>query len=107
MDEFEIKEISIDEARRRLDEKQAVFFDIRDEASYREAHIPGAIHVNDGNIAEVVRDADKLRPTIIYCYHGNSSFGAAGYFMQKGFAQVWSMSGGFENWRGCHPHTTD
>ena len=73
--------------------------DIRDPGSYREAHIPGAVHLHDGNVQEFVQKTDKETPVIVYCYHGNSSLGATAYFIESGFKNVVSMSGGFEAWR--------
>lgn len=99
-----IREISIDDAKKKFDEQRCVFVDVRDPASYHAAHIPGAVHLHDGNVREFVHDADKDRETIVYCYHGNSSLGAAAYFLQNGFTNVVSMSGGFEAWRQAYEH---
>jgi thiosulfate sulfurtransferase len=41
---------------------------------------------------------------VVYCYHGNSSLGAAGYFLENGFKNVASMMGGFEAWRQVYEH---
>ncbi len=43
--------------------------------------------------------ADKDKPLIVYCYHGNSSQGAANYFFDQGYKEVYSMDGGYEAWR--------
>ncbi|MDE0931482.1 MAG: rhodanese-like domain-containing protein, partial [Halioglobus sp.] len=43
--------------------------------------------------------ADRDQPLLIYCYHGNSSQGAADYFFNQGFEDVYSMDGGYEAWR--------
>lgn len=98
-----IPEIDITDARKHLDEKTAVFVDIRDAHSYASAHIPGAVHVADGNVGSFVESADKDRTLVVYCYHGNSSIGGAGYFLQNGFKDVYSMRGGFEGWRVDQP----
>jgi thiosulfate sulfurtransferase len=99
-----IPEIQIHEAKKRLDEKECMFVDIRDPSSYRAAHIPGALHLHDGNVQEFIQKADKQQPLVVYCYHGNTSLGAVAYFMENGFADVSSMSGGFEAWRQVYEH---
>ena len=94
-----IPQIQIHDAKQKLDQKESVFVDIRDPASYDQAHIPGALHLHDGNIQEFVRNTDREKDIVVYCYHGNSSLGATAFLMENGFKNVASMSGGFEGWR--------
>ncbi|HEX9453450.1 MAG TPA: thiosulfate sulfurtransferase GlpE [Candidatus Binatia bacterium] len=104
---MEIRQIQIHEAKQKLDEKSSLFVDVRDPGSYRQAHIPGAIHLNDGNIQEFLQNTAKDQNVVVYCYHGNSSLGAAGYLMENGFSNVASMSGGFEAWRPVYEHEAE
>jgi len=99
-----VPEIQIHEAKNKFDQKDCTFVDIRDSGSYRAAHIPGAVHLHDGNVQEFIQSADKNREVIVYCYHGNTSVGAVAYFMENGFNNVASMSGGFEAWRQLYEH---
>jgi len=101
---MEIPQIQIHEAKKQLDENSSVFVDIRDPGSYRQAHIPGAIHLNDGNVQEFLRNTAKDQAVVVYCYHGNSSLGAAAFLIENGFKNVASMSGGFEAWRPLYEH---
>ena len=96
---MEIPQIEVREAKGMLDQKEGIFVDIRDAGSYRAGHIPGAIHLHDGNVEAFVQHSAKDTPLVVYCYHGNSSLGATAYFIEQGFGQVASMSGGFEAWR--------
>jgi len=96
---MDIPQIQIHEAKKKFDLKQCLFVDIRDPGSYGAAHIPGALHLHDGNVQEFVQNTDKNADVVVYCYHGNSSLGAAVYFIESGFKNVASMSGGFEAWR--------
>ncbi|HEX9444735.1 MAG TPA: thiosulfate sulfurtransferase GlpE [Candidatus Binatia bacterium] len=100
----EIPEIKIDEAKKKFDRRDCLFVDVRDPGSYRAAHVPGAVHLHDGNVRQFVEGADKEREVIVYCYHGNSSLGAAAYFLENGFKNVASLSGGFEAWRQVYEH---
>jgi len=101
---MEIPQIQIREAKERFDQKRCLFVDIRDAGSYRQAHIPGAIHLNDGNVQEFVQQTDKNKDVVVYCYHGNSSLGATAFLIENGFTNVVSMSGGFEAWRSVYEH---
>ena len=96
---MDIPQIQIHEAKQKLDQQTCKFVDIRDPGSFRAAHIPGAVHLHDGNVQEFVQETEKDADIVVYCYHGNSSLGAVAYFMENGFKKVASMSGGFEAWR--------
>ena len=89
-----------------LREKGAVVVDIRDQPTYAAAHISGAKHLDNVNIADFIRAADLDAPVIVACYHGNSSQSAAAYFIQQGFSDVYSLDGGFELWRSVYPADT-
>ena len=102
-----IPQIQIHDAKQKLDQRQSLFVDIRDPASYSQAHIPGAIHLHDGNVQEFVQNTDKETIIVVYCYHGNSSLGAAAYLIENGFKNVASMSGGFEAWRQVYAHEAE
>lgn len=92
-------EIEPKDAQEILIQKAATFIDVRDPASYQEAHIENSLHITDQNIEDFVTNSNKEFPIIVYCYHGNSSLGAAEYLQEKGFKDVKSMAGGFEAWR--------
>lgn len=94
-----IPQIQIHDAKQKLDREGALFVDIRDPNSYTQAHIPGAIHLHDGNVQEFVQNTDKGKEIVVYCYHGNSSLSATAFLLENGFKNVASMAGGFEGWR--------
>ncbi len=98
-----VPEITIEDARKKLLTGTAVFVDIRDPQSFQEAHIPGAQHLSDHNVEPFLQSDAKEKPVVVYCYHGNSSLGAAAYFLNHHFKEVYSMSGGFEQWRVAYP----
>ena len=104
---MEIPQIAIHEAKMKLDEKSSLFVDIRDPGSYRQAHVPGAIHLSDGNLQEFLQNTAKDQAVVVYCYHGNSSLGATAFLIENGFTNVASMSGGFEAWRPVYEHESD
>jgi thiosulfate sulfurtransferase len=101
---MEIPQIEIHDAKKKLDQKESLFVDIRDPGSYGQAHIPDAIHLHDGNVQEFLQNTDKEKAVVVYCYHGNSSLGATAFLLENGFKNVASMSGGFEAWRQVYEH---
>lgn len=91
--------ISIEQAEQLIQTENATVLDIRDPDSYAAGHIGNAIHVTNQNVESVVASANKQQPLIIYCYHGNSSQGAADYFSSLGFERCYSVDGGYEEWK--------
>ena len=99
------KRISIDEAKALMAASEVTLVEVRDSGSFSESNIKNSINVLSENIADFLDDADKAKPLIAYCYHGNNSQGAAAYFFAQGFTEVYSMDGGFEEWSRkyeCH-----
>ena len=82
-----------------INSRSITIVDIRDEVSYREEHIPGAISVNEGNMSDFLKETDRNKPLVCYCYHGISSQSAAQYFIGQAFKKVYSLTGGFEEWK--------
>lgn len=93
------KRISIDEAKALVDAGGVTIGDVRDADSFGAARIENAINVAHETMDEFLAAADKNKPLLLYCYHGNSSQGAANYFSELGFVEIYSMDGGFEAWR--------
>lgn len=93
------KRISIAETKTLMDESQATVVDIRDPQSFDNGHMPTAQHLTNDNLTDFIAAADKSRPLVVVCYHGNSSQQAAQFFAEQGFSDVFSMDGGFEAWK--------
>ena len=86
-----------------LRQQGAVVVDIRDPQSFAAGHISGSKHLDNHSLADFIRNADLDAPTLVVCYHGNSSQGAAAYLISQGFSDVYSLDGGFELWRHTYP----
>ena len=91
--------ISVEEAESLIEKNEVTLIDIRDKMSFDTSNVKTSIHVTNENVEDVLSSADKNKPLIIYCYHGNSSQGAADYFYNMGFKQSFSVDGGFEEWK--------
>ena len=101
------KRISTHDAKALFDDGSATLADVRDQHSYLSSHIENAFHLHNDNIEEFVAQSTLDQPLVVYCYHGNSSQGAAQFLLEKGFSEVYSMDGGFEEWRTQYATTTD
>lgn len=99
------KRINVMEAKAMLDnqtaEQPVQVVDIRDDAAYAAGHMPSAVHIHNSNIQEFIAEADLDSPLLVCCYHGNMSQSAAAYFAEQGFADTYSVDGGFEAWKSA------
>lgn len=77
--------------------------DIRDPLSYARGHIPGSRHLDNTTVADLIEEAPRERTLVVVCYHGHSSQQAASWLAGQGFAQVYSLDGGFTDWEARHP----
>ncbi|NKB77121.1 MAG: thiosulfate sulfurtransferase GlpE [Gammaproteobacteria bacterium] len=90
--------IDIDQAKALIQDRQANVVDVRDRASFDAGHIENARHLDNETVSDFVSSADHSVPLIVCCYHGNMSQGAAGYFGEQGFAETYSLDGGYALW---------
>ena len=102
----QFQHISVEATQALLAAGEAQLVDIRDEASFQNGHIPGARHLDNTSLQDFIIEGDPDVPVIVCCYHGNSSQPAAALLNDKGFEVVYSMDGGFEEWRGQFPFET-
>jgi rhodanese-related sulfurtransferase len=97
-----IREVSIDEVKKKLDRKEKfLLIDVREESEYAADHLPGAVHLGKGIIERDVeaRVPDQDTPMVLYCGGGFRSALAADNLQKMGYTQVLSMDGGIRGWR--------
>lgn len=92
-----------DDAYHMIIDREVNIIDIRDEESYKLSHITDAIHMDNSGIQAFIDQSDTDIPLIVCCYHGNMSQSAGAYLAEKGFAQVFSLDGGFAEWQAKYP----
>ncbi|KAA8996405.1 thiosulfate sulfurtransferase GlpE [Affinibrenneria salicis] len=95
--------ISVEQAHRHWQQDEAVMVDIRDPQSFAAGHAPGCWHLTNETLPAFVQQTALDRPVMVVCYHGNSSRGVAQYLINIGFAEVYSVDGGFEAWQRSFP----
>ncbi len=92
------KRVSVATGGNLIRELNPIIFDARDVASYQAAHLPNAIYLSDQTLKSAIKKAPRDRPILVYCYRGNASRDIAKLFCDFGFADVYSLDGGFESW---------
>ncbi len=95
--------ISCDDAHALLASKDVNIVDIRDPDSFKSGHIVDAEHLDNHSLPAFIQDEDQTVPVIVCCYHGNSSQPAAAYLAEKGFEEVYSLDGGYQQWAASFP----
>ena len=95
----EYKKISSAEAKTMMDDRDVIILDVRTEAEYAEAHIPGAVLLPDSEVgeraAELLPDKDSV--ILVYCRSGGRSAGAARKLVGMGYTKVYDF-GGIIDW---------
>lgn len=72
--------------------------DVREPKEWAGGHIPGAIHIPLGHLAQRKQKLDPERPVITVCHSGSRSLAAAKILSGGGFGDVKSLAGGMKAW---------
>jgi rhodanese-related sulfurtransferase len=98
-----VREVSIDEARRKLATGKAKLIDVREESEWEAGHARGAQHLGKGVIERdiEVRVPDKNAELILYCGGGFRSALATDNLQKMGYTNVHSMDGGWRAWQAA------
>jgi len=91
--------IGLGEAEKLISDRNPTILDARDARAYMAGHIDGARNLSGANLSAFVAKVAKDQPVLIYCYHGVSSQDYARVFAESGFAETFSLDGGYEAWR--------
>ncbi|MAC46069.1 thiosulfate sulfurtransferase GlpE [Oceanospirillum beijerinckii] len=82
---------------------RTVIVDIRDPNSFAAGNISGSLHLDNENVQAFIEQNNKSQPVVVCCYHGNSSQSAAQFLFEQGFTEVYSLNGGYEQWKVSFP----
>jgi len=94
-------EITTDQLKERIEDKSDnnfIIVDIRDDASFDEAHIPGAVNIPLNELGYRWFSLDKSKDIIVYCFTGVTSEVACQILINAGFKDVYNMTGGIKAW---------
>jgi hydroxyacylglutathione hydrolase len=79
----------VDERRRMLD--------IRQDSEFTAGHLPGAVHIELGALAQAARDLPD-ESTVLMCGHGERAMGAASLLERAGHRDLAVLVGGPDDW---------
>jgi thiosulfate sulfurtransferase len=96
------KTLSVTESEQLISEQQPMILDCRDLKDYKAGHIDNAMHVHEQLRDSLMAKGDKQKPLLIYCYYGHASEHLAEMFGDFGFQQVFSLAGGYADWKQHH-----
>ena len=96
-----VREVSVDDARRKLEAGKAKVIDVREDNEWAAGHARGAEHMGRGVIERDIeaRFPDKNSELILYCGGGFRSALATDNLQKMGYVNVWSMAGGWRAWQ--------
>jgi rhodanese-related sulfurtransferase/glyoxylase-like metal-dependent hydrolase (beta-lactamase superfamily II) len=77
--------------------EEAAVLDIRQDSEFADGHIPGAAHLELGDLA-TGSAAVPSRPTVVMCGHGERAMGAASLLARAGYREVAVLDGGPADW---------
>jgi Rhodanese-related sulfurtransferase len=99
-----VREIDVDEARRKLESGTAKLIDVREDSEWAAGHARGAEHMGRGVIERDIelRVPDKTTELILYCGGGFRSALATDNLQKMGYTNVLSMAGGWRAWQAAN-----
>ncbi len=95
-----IREVSVDETKRKLESGAARVIDVREESEWAAGHIRGAVYLGRGVLERDIelRVPNKNTELILYCGGGFRSSLSADNLQKMGYTNVASMAGGWREW---------
>jgi hydroxyacylglutathione hydrolase len=95
-------QLTIDELAHRISDDgpgAPLVIDVRQPAEYERGHVPGAIHVGAGELADRLADLPHDRPLATICESGYRASVAASLLSRAGFEDVSCVAAGVPEWR--------
>jgi hydroxyacylglutathione hydrolase len=77
----------------------ATLLDVRGRSEWEAGHVPGAVHIPLGYLAERVGELPAGTPVVVHCQGGTRSAIAASVLQRAGVAEVYDLTEGFTGWR--------
>lgn len=91
--------INVHECSKLIQQHNPLILDCRDVKNYQAGHIENALHVHNGLKMSLIKQGDKERCLLIYCYHGHASQHLAEFFSDFDFKAIYSLEGGYAAWQ--------
>lgn len=98
-----MREVGPQQATMLHNQRDAVLLDLRETNDYAGGRLPKAVHLPLSQLTSRVGELGKFqgKPIIAYCHRGNRSRMAGRALKKAGHAEVYSLAGGLEAWKGA------
>ena len=98
-----VREVTVEETRKKLETGKARLIDVREDSEWEAGHALGAQHIGKGVIERDIEQKvpDKKSELILYCGGGFRSALATDNLQRMGYTNVLSMSGGWRAWQAA------
>lgn len=94
-----VTNISPQEAREKLRDKNVQFIDVRTPGEYRQNHVPGFQNIPLFDLPNKINKLDKNKEVVVICQSGMRSKRACNLLRKHGFAKIYNVRGGMNAWR--------
>ncbi|HEX5726452.1 MAG TPA: rhodanese-like domain-containing protein, partial [Longimicrobiaceae bacterium] len=74
--------------------------DVRNASEHEAGHLPGALNLPLGRLAERLDAVPRHRPLVVHCQGGSRAWVAAALLKARGFADVRHLAGDYAAWAG-------
>lgn len=83
----------------RITSGEVTVVDVRRASEWEHGHLPGALHIPLGVLAERIGEIPRGQPVVVQCQGGTRSAMAASVLLSHGVRDVINLRGGYEEWR--------
>ena len=92
------RNVSSDEAKKLIDNKEVVVLDVRTPEEFQSGHIPDATLIPVQELEARLNELKKNDPYLVVCRSGNRSVEASEILTSKGFKKIFNMTEGMNAW---------
>lgn len=93
-----VKNISPQQAKNKLRDKDVQFVDVRTPGEYRMNHVPGFKNIPLNDLPNKLNRLDKDKDVVVICQSGMRSMRACKLLKKQGFAKIYNVRGGMNAW---------
>ena len=88
-----------------LEDQQEFIIDVRTLLEFKSGHIPGAKNLPLDALRERIDEIPPDRKIIVYCAVGQRGYLAQRILIQKGYENIFNLSGGYQTWKHAMAET--
>jgi hydroxyacylglutathione hydrolase len=94
-----VPQITASELAEELRNGTVAVLDVRGAAEWEAGHLPGALNIPAGYLADRLEEVPRERPLVVHCQAGARSAMAASLLQAHGFDNVINLQGGYARWQ--------